>query len=401
GGAEILVWSFDAPANEVETAYTGVINAPSIGSYRVKFVFEASGNTNGKNNYVDLVGINAILASTSENCAAGIEFTVTGPTQGYYPVGTTTVTYTATLTNAAGVITSETCSFDIVVNPLEVVANDDVFTKKENPGIAGNVLANDEVFCSQATLDNGTLTVVTPSDHEGVVLDTTTGNVVCGNAVPNGTYTIVYRLCAEGTNICDEATVTVTVEDGPLPVTGLNLLASRSGSNVNLNWVTQSEQNSSYFLVERSVDGVNFRAITTERLNAAGNSNSQRNYGIIDPNRIEPVIYYRVRMVGIDGTSRLSNIVSVRMSSGREFRVYPNPVYNMFTIEFGENGRYQVDLISANGQRIMVRSDIQISNSFSSITLPRNNVPGGLYELRVTNMETGRVSLSKVVFQPR
>jgi uncharacterized repeat protein (TIGR01451 family) len=84
-------------------------------------------------------------------------------------------------------------------------------------GIAGepnlvNVLTNDTLNGAAAAIGDLTLTVVTPSGHAGVTLNTGTGVVSVAAATPAGTYTIRYRICENlnPTN-CDEADVTVIV----------------------------------------------------------------------------------------------------------------------------------------------------------------------------------------------
>jgi hypothetical protein len=63
-------------------------------------------------------------------------------------------------------------------------------------------------------------------------------------------------------------------------------------------WSTASEQNSSHFDLESSMDGENWRKITTKT--SAGNSTEDINYSYIDYN-INPITYYRLQQYDIDG----------------------------------------------------------------------------------------------------
>ena len=63
-------------------------------------------------------------------------------------------------------------------------------------------------------------------------------------------------------------------------------------------WTTASEQNSDYFSLERSEDGLNWREIATKE--AAGNSNEDIRYSYIDYS-LSPLVYYRLKQVDIDG----------------------------------------------------------------------------------------------------
>lgn len=63
-------------------------------------------------------------------------------------------------------------------------------------------------------------------------------------------------------------------------------------------WTTASEQNSDYFSLERSENGLNWREIATKE--AAGNSNENIRYSHIDYS-LSPLVYYRLKQVDIDG----------------------------------------------------------------------------------------------------
>jgi hypothetical protein len=65
-----------------------------------------------------------------------------------------------------------------------------------------------------------------------------------------------------------------------------------------INWTTESENNSNYFDLESSTDGINWKTITTKP--AAGNSNEKINYSYID-NNLSEIVYYRLQQFDIDG----------------------------------------------------------------------------------------------------
>ncbi|WP_169711556.1 beta strand repeat-containing protein [Nonlabens spongiae] len=84
------------------------------------------------------------------------------------------------------------------------------------PGVASNgiinVLNNDTVDGQPATVANVDITQISTT-NAGVTVDPVTGDVNVGAGVPEGVYTIEYRICQEATvTNCDSAFVTVTVE---------------------------------------------------------------------------------------------------------------------------------------------------------------------------------------------
>jgi hypothetical protein len=71
------------------------------------------------------------------------------------------------------------------------------------------------------------------------------------------------------------------------------------GENNYIFWVTASEQNTSHFNLQKSRDGESWTTITT--LSAAGNSNTQIDYDVVDY-KVDPIInYYRLQQYDNDG----------------------------------------------------------------------------------------------------
>lgn len=95
----------------------------------------------------------------------------------------------------------------------------------------------------------------------------------------------------------------------PLPVT-LTLFEGKADGNggVALRWNTASEQNSSHFLVEKSVDGATW--VTAGRVNTKGAGA----YGFTDI-RQGDARYYRLKTVDNDGTFAFSSVVTVSVNN--------------------------------------------------------------------------------------
>ncbi|SHG03396.1 SprB repeat-containing protein, partial [Mariniphaga anaerophila] len=95
------------------------INIPgSIPKAPYYLKFEFSGNGNNKC-LVDNIYFDGILLDGA-GCEGGIEFTVTGPTPGFFPViNDSTITYTATYTPSEGTPATESCSFNVTVEGVE------------------------------------------------------------------------------------------------------------------------------------------------------------------------------------------------------------------------------------------------------------------------------------------
>jgi fibronectin-binding autotransporter adhesin len=112
----------------------------------------------------------------------------------------------------------------------------------------------------------------------------------------------------------------------PLPVKLVQFSAIRQGSAVRVDWVTASEQNSAYFVVQRSTDGRTFTDL--QRVAAQGTTTSRYDYAALDATPLAGLSYYRLRQVDNDGKENYSPAVAVRFEGQQTtpaLVAYPNP----------------------------------------------------------------------------
>jgi len=173
-----------------------------------------------------------------------------------------------------------------------------------------------------------------------------------------------------------------------LPVMLINWNAAYINSNIALKWTTTSERNASHFIIERSFDGSDYSDIAM--LFAAGNSDISVNYSYNDkvPAGNSGIIYYRLKMVDMDGRYTTSDIRIVRIGKSEEgvkILAYPNPVVNDVRVTIpqnwqGKNISYR--LTNASGQLIKSYS-VQYASQTEVIGM--SHIPAGMYIMSVTN----------------
>ena len=113
-----------------------------------------------------------------------------------------------------------------------------------------------------------------------------------------------------------------------------------------ITWVTQSESNSDYFVLETSYDGITWSNLNTQH--AAGNSNEEITYRYYD-NDFNELTYYRLLQVDIDGQQEtFGPIVVTRGSEEKEVIKRINlsgqevdENYNGMVILFYNNGKFK------------------------------------------------------------
>ncbi|MCO6500207.1 MAG: T9SS type A sorting domain-containing protein [Vicingus serpentipes] len=177
---------------------------------------------------------------------------------------------------------------------------------------------------------------VTHSDGHGAGGGGGMGTVIFSSAQPSANVTINTTPGAGGRNCntCDYAETgtgtdgggIVQSSSGPLPVTLIQFEANVNEDRVELKWVTATEINSDYFVIERSKDGKDWKELLTT--SAAGNSHQTITYFEVDYNPHKGTSYYRLKQVDFDGSYEYFSIVPVKfLKNSREkgINVFPNP----------------------------------------------------------------------------
>jgi hypothetical protein len=136
-----------------------------------------------------------------------------------------------------------------------------------------------------------------------------------------------------------------------LPVKLVSFIVQKiEGAKARISWETDSEEGSSHFIVERSVDGNQF--YEAGRVDAAGTGHD---YNFINSLSAAATHFYRLKMVDIDGRFEYSNIVKV--GSGAPLitlSAYPSPVSSYLTVN--STMKTEAYITNITGQKVKVLS---------------------------------------------
>ena len=190
--------------------------------------------------------------------------------------------------------------------------------------------------------------------------------------------------------------ISVSAINHLLPVIGLNLKGYLTGSAISLKWTTLTETNTEHFIVERSLNGINYTAIG--KVAAFGNSSIIRYYGFIDSTPNPSLNYYRIRAVDKDGKSMLSNTVFIKLiQQEKGIILLTNPAMNNINILFkNQPGDYTIDLYDNIGHRIKT----VITNIIGGEDIYSTNARGlarGIYYIKLMNHQTKSITTLKVI----
>ena len=175
-----------------------------------------------------------------------------------------------------------------------------------------------------------------------------------------------------------------------LPIDLLSFTGHLQNNNsVLLNWKTENEINTSHFVVERSADGIRYSGIGNVTANGRNNTGGSFSYSLTDNDAINQSsqrLYYRLKMVDIDGRFEYSNVISVSfpLITGK-LSIAPNPVLTEMkvTIVSEADGRVEWKLTDNVGRVIQKGSEFVRKGAGNNFTVNMNKLPAGTYNLNV------------------
>ncbi len=171
---------------------------------------------------------------------------------------------------------------------------------------------------------------------------------------------------------------------GSLPVELLRFNAVQDNDEVYLEWATVSEINFSHFVVERSLDGIEYKNIT--QVSSIGDSEHQNVYATKDWSPYYGTNFYRLKMVDRDGSFEYSNIEVVRFEVAPVLLIYPNPVRDMLQLQGVDliDNKARLEVFTSEGQ-LLFKGDVVFNNGTLMITADEVNIRRtGAYMIRVT-----------------
>lgn len=170
-------------------------------------------------------------------------------------------------------------------------------------------------------------------------------------------------------------TITVSLHS-TLPVTLTSFDAVIRNCEAKIDWKAENDLNFSHFVVERSNDGRDFTAIAQIPYRLSSYTYSDR----VSDNK---AIFYRLKMVDIDGSSTYSTVVSVRASCQSDnLKVYPSVTDNNVQVILPQGYEAaKLELYTVSGQQM--HPGFNGSGTVRNIQL--GSLPRAVYMLRVIN----------------
>jgi hypothetical protein len=174
-----------------------------------------------------------------------------------------------------------------------------------------------------------------------------------------------------------------------LPLNLLSFSANHKNETIELNWKTANEVNTKSFEIERSEEGTKFIKIGT----IASKNNSETNeYRFIDnqfSNFNSNTLYYRLKMIDLDGKFTYSKIVAIEMENDKSVTISPNPTSGKSTLNLGNKTEFLNTIATITNSAGIAIKQFKINKLTEEIDL--NSLPKAVYLIKFVDGSTLKV----------
>jgi hypothetical protein len=192
----------------------------------------------------------------------------------------------------------------------------------------------------------------------------------------------------------------IGVDNGALPLHHLDLKAVLHSNTVDLTWIAENEMNTARFVIQRSVDGVNYSDIGSK--DPVGPVNIPAEYKSTDDIQSllsSNIIYYRIKAEDNNSRYAYSNIVTVRLSKVTGIQVWPNPFVSDVRISYkaAANTNLTVRMADNTGKTI-IQNNVSVTRGLNQFSLSGiETLPSGIYLISITDNNTNERFVQKLM----
>jgi hypothetical protein len=175
-----------------------------------------------------------------------------------------------------------------------------------------------------------------------------------------------------------------------LPNQLIEFTVKKDGNNRILEWLTENENATREFNIERSADGIDFQTIGTV---IAKNLPGINQYTFTDRGTSMGTAFYRLKTIDLDGRYTLSSLLKTNERSKlNALQIYPNPSKGSFSIILPNESPANIRILNLSGKTILERS-----TKSQSINFNLGQTPPGIYF--VTIFQQGQATTERLLIQ--
>jgi autotransporter-associated beta strand protein len=168
------------------------------------------------------------------------------------------------------------------------------------------------------------------------------------------------------------------------------IAATPQNKTITVQWVVNKQLDIKEYVVEKSIDNINFYPVDT----TIANDDTSSVYNWIDDNAVVGNNYYRIRSIDNAGVFQYSGTVDVMIQnpplqvvqvSNKRINIYPNPVTNGIVQLYINDlpGKYDIKIFEEGGSEVLNEVINQTTAAETHIISLNNSLAKGEYMLRI------------------
>ncbi|MDX1445127.1 T9SS type A sorting domain-containing protein [Lishizhenia sp.] len=200
-----------------------------------------------------------------------------------------------------------------------------------------NAITDEGYTCNSASIQ---VTQGNTYDCDGCTMTCGGSTTTCFLNLSGGAYIEEQNYCCQDNSntaistaspfLIDSATIFICGQPLPVELLSFSGKALKNGNN-EITWVTATEMNNDYFLLEKSLDGTQW--VTLEKVKGAGYSEQEISYTVVDETALLGVSYYRLKQVDYNGDHQYFGPISIHQKIGDHvLSTYPNPTKDILNV---------------------------------------------------------------------
>jgi hypothetical protein len=189
-----------------------------------------------------------------------------------------------------------------------------------------------------------------------------------------------------------------TISNGFLPVELIDFSANCLSNGVEVNWSTASEVNNDYFLIERSLNGIDYDELT--KVTANNNSSSIKNYSYNCSENANELTYYRLSQVDKNGLTTIFKAIDIQCKNhlSDQFIIYPNPAKSEINLRINADSKSDnTSIVIQNifgGIILEFKTNMVLGLNSYSIPL---NISAGTYYINLVSDNSSPISQKLII----
>jgi len=173
----------------------------------------------------------------------------------------------------------------------------------------------------------------------------------------------------------------------------------KDNTGTTINWKVTNEREFAGYELERSSDGKNFSKIYSVNGTCVGDDIC--NYSYKDVNQVN-IVYYRLKMVDVDGTVKYSDIIAVNdngINSGNYSLVSSFVMDDQLQIQINakRNTTANFALYNTTGKNVLNENDFAIKTGLNQNNMNIGNLSSGVYILKIYLENEKKILTAKVI----